>query len=225
MRNRLTAGGSARAPEGKNCRDGQTHPKACVYSPICRESRVLRTEGCQADRPCIPRSEWGMTPSPASLHGPHRPTALTQGLRQEHTYRKKRERGENANKEQNSHDSVVHQIRELRLKFGSVHTRMSGSGRPVPQCPHLFPSGGRSSCLQTGPGAATRLPTPRWAPKSMRSEARGHTGQTDLVPLLSVGRRRDGKEPGGEWIHAQLWLGCCAPETIKLLISYAPVQN
>lgn len=36
----------------------------------------------------------------------------------------------------------------------------------------------------------------------------------------------NGKEPGEEWIHAQLWLGCCAPETIRaLLISYAPVQN
>ena len=83
--------GSARRAGGTTAeRDGQTHTRKLVFTPQKRrESRVLRTEGCPGGQALHPKEWVEMTPSPpASLRRPHRPTALTQGLSQEHPQKK-----------------------------------------------------------------------------------------------------------------------------------------
>lgn len=83
--------GSARGSGGRTAEtDGQTHTRKLVFTPQKRrESRVPRTEGCPSGQALHPKEWVEMTPSPpASLHRPHRPTALTQGLRQEHPEKK-----------------------------------------------------------------------------------------------------------------------------------------
>lgn len=83
--------GSARGSGRRTAeRDGQTHTRKLVFTPQKRrESRVPRTEGCPSGQALHPKEWVEMTPSPpASLHRPHHPTALTQGLRQEHPEKK-----------------------------------------------------------------------------------------------------------------------------------------
>lgn len=83
--------GSARGSGGRTAEtDGQTHTRKLVFTPQKRrESRVPRTEGCPSGQALHPKEWVEMTPSPpASLHRPHRPTVLTQGLRQEHPEKK-----------------------------------------------------------------------------------------------------------------------------------------